>query len=533
MSGETDINGFNSLNSKALVFTIVGLQLTLLLAALDQNIVSAAMPRIIGQLNGFERYAWVTTAYLLTSTAAIPVFGRLSDIYGRKWFLLGGAALFTITSAFCGAAGHIKIIGAPVQLMDGMSQLIFFRGLQGLGGGIIMSVVFSVIGDLFPPAQRGKYVGLTASVWAIASIIGPALGGWLTDQLSWRWIFFVNLPVGVLAIAVLYYSFPYFRPIGVHKKIDYAGIITLIAFMVPFLLGLTWANSAGWTSPRVIALLVFSLLMMFLFYWCEKNALEPIMPPSLLRMTDVRLSIFILCCSSIGMFAAVLFVPLFLQVVLNATPTQTGYLLIPQACSISLAASISGQIVSRWGRYKSIAIAGIFATIVGLFLLSRINSNTEFSTLLWLMVLIGTGLGFSMPIFTVVVQNSAPPNMMGAATGISQFWRSMGATLGAAILGEIMQVRYAEHLRNSNLPALSLPLLKELQNPAHLTQIKQQLISTYGQTTGDWQRIQTVFNQVNESLIYSLNHVFIWSMMVMILALLACFALKEKELRGK
>ena len=239
--------GFHALDRRQLIGTIVGLQLTLLLAALDQTIVGTAMPRIIAQLNGFERYAWVTTAYLLTSTIAVPIVGKASDTFGRKWFFLGGAVLFVLASALCGAAGDIP--GLPG---DGMTQLIVFRGIQGIGAGIILALVFTIVGDIFPPAERGKYQGLFAAVWGLASVFGPTLGGWITDHLSWRWVFYVNLPVGLIAIAVLLLEFPYFRPAGVERVIDWGGVATLIAGLVPLLLALTWVSQYGWGAPRVV-----------------------------------------------------------------------------------------------------------------------------------------------------------------------------------------------------------------------------------------------------------------------------------------
>src|SRR3954454_22298077 len=213
---------FQALTKRQLVGTLVGLLLTLLLASLDGTIVGTAMPRIIAQLNGFERYAWVTTAYLLTSTIAVPIFGKLSDIYGRKWIFLRGAVIFVVASAFCGAAGDLPL---P---MDGMNQLILFRGIQGIGGGMISGIVFAVIGDIFPPAQRAKFQGLFSGVFGLSSVFGPTLGGWITDNFSWRWVFYVNLPVGIIAIAVLFFFFPYFKPEGVKRSIDWAGVATLI-----------------------------------------------------------------------------------------------------------------------------------------------------------------------------------------------------------------------------------------------------------------------------------------------------------------
>src|ERR1700694_5105379 len=265
--------GLHNLTRRQLVGTITGLLLTLLLAALDQTIVGTAMPRIIAQLNGFDRYPWVTTAYLLTSTIAVPIFAKLSDIYGRKWFFLAGTVVFVVASAFCGGAGQI-----PWFPGDGMTQLIVFRGIQGLGAGMIVGLLFTIIGDIFAPAERARYQGLFAAVWGLASIFGPTLGGWITDSYSWRWTFYVNLPVGALAVAAIFFAFPYFRPEGVKRVIDWAGVGALIACLVPLLLALTWVTEYGWLGARVVLLLAFSIAMLGLFLWIESRAAEPIIP---------------------------------------------------------------------------------------------------------------------------------------------------------------------------------------------------------------------------------------------------------------
>ncbi len=245
------VSGLHNLTRRQLAGTLTGLVLTLLLAALDQTIVGTSEPRIIASLNGFDRYPWVTTAYLLTSTIAVPIFAKLSDIYGRKWFFLTGNILFVTASAFCGAAGEFRWVPG-----DGMSQLIAFRGLQGLGAGIAMGLLFTIIGDIFPPAQRAKYQGLFASVFGLASIFGPTLGGWITDQFSWRWTFYVNLPVGIVAATAILVEFPYFRPHGIQRKIDWFGVVSLAGCLVPLLLALTWVTDYGWQSQRVVSLLM-------------------------------------------------------------------------------------------------------------------------------------------------------------------------------------------------------------------------------------------------------------------------------------
>src|SRR5215471_14318770 len=247
-------SGLIQLTRPQTIGTLSGLMLSMLLAALDQTIVGTAEPMIIASLSGFDRYPWVSTAYLLCSTISVPIFAKLSDIYGRKWFLLGGSAGFVVMSALCGAAGKVNFIG-----LDGMNQLILFRAMQGISGGIMMGLTFAIVGDIFSPAERGKYQGVFSGAWGMASVFGPTLGGWLTDQISWRATFYVNMPVGIVAIIALYLYFPYWHPKDVKKHIDWAGVGTLVFCVVPLLLALTWVTDYGWVSPRVDSLLALAL----------------------------------------------------------------------------------------------------------------------------------------------------------------------------------------------------------------------------------------------------------------------------------
>src|SRR5581483_399023 len=277
-------SGFIRLTRTQFIGTLAGLMMCLLLAALDQTIVGTAEPRIIAQLSGFNRYPWVSTAYLLSSTIAVPIFAKLSDIYGRKWFFLAGAAGFVLTSAFCGASGNLPL---PI---DGMNQLILFRGLQGFGGGMMMGLAFTIIGDIFSPVERGRYQGFFAATYGLSSIFGPTLGGWLTDSISWRAVFYVNLPVGIIAIAAIFLYFPYWKPQDIHRRIDWAGVFSLIGCMVPLLLALTWVTEYGWAAARVDSLLAFAALMLVAFLYAESKAIEPMIPLSLFRDPIISIS---------------------------------------------------------------------------------------------------------------------------------------------------------------------------------------------------------------------------------------------------
>ncbi len=501
----------------------------MLLAALDQTIVATAMPRIIGQLNGFDRYAWATTAYLLTSTAAGPIFARISDIYGRKWVLLAAAIFFLFSSILCGSAGEFPWLG-----LDGMTQLIIFRGLQGIGGGVIMAIVFSVIGDIFPPAQRGKYIGLFAGVWGLASMIGPALGGWLTDHWSWRWIFYVNVPVALIAIAVLFFAFPYVRPEGVQRKIDYMGAFTLVGFLVPLLLGLTFGNSLGWSSLPVLSLLLLSAVVLLLFARIENRAPEPIIPPKLLAITDIRLALVVLLCAAVSMFDVILFAPLFMQSVLGISATATGALFTSLTLTMSIASAISGQMISRLHRYKLIAIVGLTFVTSGLVLLSMLQTGTNGNILVLFLIMTGLGLGMVMPVFTLTIQSAAPPNMIGAATALSQFSRSIGATVGAAVMGAILQMRYMQSLKSAVASqAVSSEIAQSLANPARILEIKMLLAKSYGNSEAGRQSMAYLLDHIKISLVYALHGVFLLGAIFAVCGLTVTFFMQEKELRSR
>src|SRR5215813_7183394 len=340
-------SGLVQLTRPQMIGTLSGLMLSMLLAALDQTIVGTAEPMIIASLSGFVRYPWVSTAYLLCSTISVPIFAKLSDIYGRKWFLLVGSAGFVLTSALCGAAGKIDILR-----LDGMNQLILFRAMQGICGGMMMGLTFTIIGDIFSPAERGKYQGVFSGAWGMASVFGPTLGGWLTDQVSWRATFYVNLPVGVIAIVALYAYFPFWRPKDIKRHIDWAGVATLVLCVVPLLLALTWVTDYGWASARVETLLAFAIVMLGAFLYAERRAIEPMIPLSLFSnpiISQCSTGVFVV---GIAMFGMIIYLPLFMQGVLGVTATKSGNLLTPMMLGIVIGTFVCGQITLRLRSYK-------------------------------------------------------------------------------------------------------------------------------------------------------------------------------------
>src|SRR4030095_13297328 len=317
-------SGLVPLTRPQLVGTLAGLLLGALLAAIDQTIVGTAEPRIIASLSGFNRYPWVATAYLLTSTLSVPIFASLSDIYGRKPFYLLGAVLFVVTSALCGAAGTLTFM--PI---DGMGQLILFRGLQGIGAGMGMGLLFTIVGDIFSPSERGRYVGLFSAVWGVASIFGPTLGGWLTDQWSWRACFFVNLPVGAIAVWAIAAEFPHMKPRAAARRLDWGGFATLSLCFVSLLLSLALTSQYVWLSTRVESLLALATVMLGAFLWVESRSPEPMIPLDLFRHPVIRICSICVFLLGAGMFGVIISLPLFMQGVLGVSATRSGNLLTP------------------------------------------------------------------------------------------------------------------------------------------------------------------------------------------------------------
>jgi EmrB/QacA subfamily drug resistance transporter len=448
---------FHELPRKRLILTVAGLMVTLLLAALDQTIVGTAMPRIIADLQGFDHYAWVTTAYLLTSTAVVPIVGKLSDLYGRKLFLVGGTAFFILASALCG-------------LSHDMNQLIVFRGLQGLGGGVLMAMVFTVVSAIFPPAQRGRIQGVFSGVFGLASIVGPLVGGYLTDSLSWRWVFYVNLPLGIVALAVLWFGFPNIRPARTNRPIDYSGAVTLVLAVVPLLLALSWGGSEhSWSSPLVVGMLAFAVVATAIFLWIESRAPEPIIPLSLFKNRIVSIAVVAMMLMMIGMFGTFLFIPLFIQGVIGTSATQSGTVMMPMMMTMIVSGIVGGQIISRTGRYKLLALTGLAVSAIGMYLLSQMGPDTSYLTVVRNMMIVGLGLGPTMPVFTLAAQNAVGFNQLGVVTSLTQFSRSIGSTLGAAVFGSLLLNRFGPAL-NESLPsnvAAAIPAdrLAQVQNP--------------------------------------------------------------------
>jgi EmrB/QacA subfamily drug resistance transporter len=410
-----------ALDRRARAEILFAILLALFLSALDQTIVGTALPRIVTDLSGNELYTWVVTIYLLTATITGPIYGKLSDQFGRRPLLIVGISLFLLGSFLSG-------------LSQDMFQLILFRGVQGLGAGSIFPIALAVIGDMFTPQERGKYQGLFGAVFGIAALIGPALGGFLTDTISWNWVFFVNLPVGAVALAIVWRLLPAHRG-GVSRRVDYLGVFVFTLALVPVLVGLTNKQTMEWTDPWVGGLMLLGAALGAVFLWVESRAAEPIVPLELFRNRTYAVSLTAAFLTSFGFFGAIIFLPRWYQVVNGSSATESGYQLLPLLAGLILGSTVSGQLVSRIGRYKWLIVGALVTLALGLLLMTNLRAGTP-PPLLWLWQFIaGLGIGPSLIVFTIVVQNSVPWQKLGAATSNLTFFRQIGGTVGLAMAG--------------------------------------------------------------------------------------------------
>src|SRR5437879_6299012 len=412
---------------------VVAVLLGLFLAALDQTVVGTALPRIVTDLRGNDIYTWAFTSYLLTATISGPIYGKLSDLFGRRPILLFAVSIFLIGSLLSG-------------LSQEMWQFVAFRAVQGLGAGALFPVALAVIGDMFDASERGKYQGLVGAVFGLSSVIGPAIGGVITDTVGWHWVFFVNLPLGAVVFAVIWRALPTFRPSEARPKIDYLGASVLVGALVPILIGLTNKQSGNWSDPAVGGLIALGLAIAAVFVWVESRASEPIVPLGLFRNRSFTISVIALSVASMAFFAPIVFLPRWFQVVGGASATQSGYQILALLGGLIISAMASGQIVARTGRYKFLALGAAVTLGIGLFLLSNLRADTPLPVLWTWMFITGLGVRPVFSIFTLVVQGAVAPQQIGTATSSLTLFQQLGGSVGLAIAGTVFGSRLVEEL---------------------------------------------------------------------------------------
>ncbi len=433
------------------IYAFIGILLALFLGALDQTIVSTALPKIVESLDGLERYAWVVTAYLLASTVMVPIYGKLADIASRRTIELWAIVLFLGGSFLCGLAGEF----GPLPLLgDGMTQLIVARAVQGIGGAGLFAMAFIVIADLFPPRERGKYQGFVGATFGIASVLGPLVGGFLADNgdviipgiAGWRWVFYVNLPFGALALWFVLRRMPPLLPPS-RGRLDAAAAALLLVGLVPFV-GVLQLNRRDfpWTGSVSLGLVALAVLGIAGFVWRTRRSSDPILDLDLFRLrifSTASAAVFFYGAAFIGLVA---FLPLFLVNVIGVSATKAGAALIPLSMGVVFGSTVSGQLVSKFGRYKPFMVGGGAVLAVGTFLLSRMTTATPFWEVTTYMVVCGLGVGPSLPLFTLAIQNAVDVRRLGQATSASQFFRQIGGSIGAAALGAVLAVTLMQHL---------------------------------------------------------------------------------------
>jgi EmrB/QacA subfamily drug resistance transporter len=516
------------LSHKEKITIMIAIIAAMFFAAVNQTIVGNALPKIISDLGGLDYYSWVFTIYMLTSAITTILVGKLSDIYGRKPFIIIGIFIFSIGAFLAGTSTDIF-------------QLIIYRGIQGFGAGMIMSTAFTAVGDLFAPRERGKWQGAMSAVFGISSVFGPTLGGYIVDNLEWKWVFWVFLPLGIVALVLIWKLFPStVKKAG--EKVDYLGSVFLSSAITTALLAFSWAGTKyDWDSVQILSLFAATALSLIIFVFVERKAVSPILPLDLFKNSIFTISNIIGFVIGVSMFGGVMYVPYFIQGVLGYSATHSSFLTMSMTLGLVFASALGGQIISKTGKYKMQAIIGLFISAIGLYLLSTMTVETSQYLLVFYLTLVGFGIGIGMTVFTLTVQNAVDQKLLGVATASSQLFRSVGGTVGVAIMGTLLNSRMQDKMSSmsqtgdTNQMAASPELagkLESLQNPQLLLDHEKLdgLKSTLPQEAIPF--FENVIHQLQDSLSYALSGVFIFVTITMAVAILLTFFIKEVPLRS-
>lgn len=503
---------------------MIAIMAAMFFAAINQTITSTAMPRIISILDGMDYYTWTINIYLLTSTIATVLVGKLSDMYGRKPFLLIGILLFMIGAFLTGTSSDVF-------------QFIAYRGIQGIGAGIIQSTAMTAVGDLFPPRERGKWTGVMMSIFGFSSVIGPLLGGYLIDHLDWHWLFWIFLPIGFIAFAMIWTMFPKVTN-GQHQSVDYLGSLFMTTTIVPLLLAFSWAGTEyKWGSAQIIGLLAASVISAIVFVLVERKAKNPIMPIHLFQNNVVTISNLIGFIMNFGMMGAMIYISFFVQGVMGISPTYSGYVTMPMSIVMVIASTLTGQWMAKTGKYKRYALVGVPIMIIGMTLMVFMD-NVLLAVLA--MIIFGFGLGLGMPVFSLATQNAVSHKELGAVTASTQLFRNLGGTIGVAVMGSVMSNNLTTNLKDSlqsSAPELAKVDPKTAEqmlafaNPQTLMNTPL-LEKTQASLPAPAQHVfVNMIDNIREALSHTLSTVFLTGTLVMVVAFILVFFLKEIPLR--
>ncbi|QSO50193.1 MFS transporter [Alicyclobacillus curvatus] len=505
-------------------WALVTVLLTMFFSSMDQTVVSTAMPTIINDLNGMSLYAWVFSGYMITSAVTVPIYGKLSDVYGRKPFYLFGLIVFGIGSAVAGAS-HT------------MMELVLARGFQGIGAGAMMSMPRATIGDIFNPKERGRWMGVMGAVFGLSSIIGPTLGGWITDSVSWHWVFYINLPFAVLAIIGVLYALPRVR-VDHQVAIDWAGTLVLILGLVPIMLGFTWAGSKyTWGSWQILSLFAVGVVFLAIFIIVELRASDPVLTPTLFKNRIFSTSLVLGTLVGMAMFGSLMYLPVYVQGVIGLNAQHSGLVMSPMMISFIIGSIVGGQIMSSTGRYRVLANVSGAVTVVALLMLTRMGIHTHYGTVVLNMVVLGLGIGALMPLLNTAVQNAFPYKLMGTVNSTQQFVSSLGGVIAAPIFGSVLNQRF-QHELIGNMPAQLSQFtahLKGVSPQALLTAQAQQAMhaqfAKFG-AAGD-KLYAALIHTVKIALTAGVNRLFEVGLVFGILLFIGTFFLPESKLKGE
>lgn len=504
---------------------MMALMVAMFFAAINQTIVGSAMPRIIALLGGIEYYSWVLTIFMLTSTISTILIGKLSDIYGRKPFLLTGIVIFMIGSFLTGLSTDIF-------------QMITFRGIQGIGAGILMSTTITAVGDLFAPRERAKWTGVMMAIFGLSSVLGPTLGGFMIDHMAWKWLFWSFLPLGIVAFVMIWFMFPKAAR-AESESIDYWGSLFISLSIVTLLLGFSWAGTTyAWSSPEILGMFLATLIEIVILILIERKVKSPVLPLSLFNNGIVTISNVLGFLMNAGMLGAMIYLPFFVQGVEGLTPTQSGLVNIPMSVSMIIFSTLVGRWISKTGKYKLYAIVGMIFMVISLVMLANMH-NVGFAVAS--MTVFGIGLGLCMPVLTLAAQNAVPASQLGVVTATSTLFRNLGGTIGIAIFGSVMNISLKHNLQKemtsgsgvdfSQLDPKTAEQFKSMLNPQLL--LNQPKLRELQATLPD--QVQTFFTQMIEMLrsvlSQTLSHVFYIGALLLVIALVMAFFLKEIPLR--